>query len=398
MRSILSKYVLFICTFFLCSNSLASSTQVRINKSYCTQATHFKNEDDLKRDLLINAKRIAVNELFGEMISATTSVQDFVFTSDQINTSSVGFVRIDGNPKYYNGSGLTEVCVEINAYSSPIDRQKFKPEEIVRKYCATNSELTTRELKNFARNQVFIEELHAYDSSLKKYTNTQLLRLVKKKRYSDEGFIPETETFCTKGTGLITPIEVVTLINSSVEGFETSRPNEVKTTTDTLDTKVFPFEKSTMGWGVSHGSLLRKRREGEDGWYIYHNAPGEGKTSYFIAPTGILGDWSKYNTLQFDLVSSGGNFYSKGYGSNGDLVLENNGNTITRKIVSASAHGNGWKHYDIPLYNDGKWIFDTLSIDISSFFDNITSFEIRAEFGIGTDESGLDNVELMTSH
>lgn len=71
-----------------------------LQKSFCAQSFGYKEIEEMKRDLLLNAKRLAVNELFGELITSTTLVENFTLTADQIKSSSIGFVRIDGDISY----------------------------------------------------------------------------------------------------------------------------------------------------------------------------------------------------------------------------------------------------------------------------------------------------------
>ena len=101
--------------------------QDKTKQSFCTQAIGYLSMDELKADLLLNAKRMAVNELFGELIVASTAIENFVLTSDQIRTSSQGFIRVDGAVAYSNGDNFAETCVDINAFVTENDKKKFEP-------------------------------------------------------------------------------------------------------------------------------------------------------------------------------------------------------------------------------------------------------------------------------
>jgi hypothetical protein len=46
------------------------------------------------------------------------------------------------------------------------------------------------------------------------------------------------------------------------------------------------------------------------------------------------------------------------------------------------------------LRNDGDWTFSGGATRLEDVLANVTGLEIRAEYGDGADESGLDNVEL----
>ena len=58
----------------------------------------------------------AVNQIFGELIAGSTAVENFVVTSDQIQASSLGYVRIEDDPEYFDGVNLGEVCVKVCTY------------------------------------------------------------------------------------------------------------------------------------------------------------------------------------------------------------------------------------------------------------------------------------------
>ena len=118
--------VIFVLLFALLPSPLIAADEP-ITKTFCTTAFGYQDLTTLKADLVTNAKREAVNELFGELLTAATTVEDFVVTSDQIRTSSIGFVRVEGNVSFYNGDNLAVVCVTIHGYATREDRDKFDP-------------------------------------------------------------------------------------------------------------------------------------------------------------------------------------------------------------------------------------------------------------------------------
>lgn len=185
-----------------------SSAKKTIQKTYCMSAISFDNTDTLKKELLLNAKRQAVNEIFGEMITAFTKVESGILTEDKIRMVSAGFIRVKGNPIFQNGSNFAEVCVSIETYTTEEDKKKFQLSKITKKYCATKPELTTKQLKEFAKEQVVISALTDYDRKLKNHKDN-LATLVHQIKYLETGFVPETETYCVKFEGLIYPIELL---------------------------------------------------------------------------------------------------------------------------------------------------------------------------------------------
>lgn len=75
-----------------------------IEKTYCAYAYGYPDAATMKTELLTNAKRQAVNQIFGELIAGSTAVETFVVTSDQIQASSLGYVRIKGDPSISTAS------------------------------------------------------------------------------------------------------------------------------------------------------------------------------------------------------------------------------------------------------------------------------------------------------
>ena len=180
-----------------------------VQKIYCTSTNGYDNLDALKKDMVIQAKQMAVNELFGEVITSFTKVESGILTADKIQVASAGFIRIKDNPTFYNGKNLGEICVSIDAYVTEEDKQQFQPVMISKKHCATEPSFTTRQLKTFAEEQAIISGVLDYEKKLEGKNNHELLKLVHQVKYLETGFVPETETYCVKFEGVIYPIELL---------------------------------------------------------------------------------------------------------------------------------------------------------------------------------------------
>lgn len=205
-------------------------------KTVCASAFGFQNLDQLKADLLTSAKRDAVNELFGELIAASTTVDNFVVTGDQIRTSSIGFVRIDGNASFYNGDNLAEVCITIRAYATDEDREQFQPIKLDKRHCVTDAKLTTSELTAFAKQEVIVQALIDYDGNLANQDRSKLIPLLQRVKYLESGFVSDTETYCVRVTGEVIPIEVLALLEAGQSSTETNNPANVSGSVDTTAT------------------------------------------------------------------------------------------------------------------------------------------------------------------
>ena len=185
-----------------------------VEKTYCTQGIAYESIDALKLDLLNNAKKAVINELFGEFIVASTAVENFVVTKDQIQTSSLGFVRVEGNTKFHNGDDFADVCVTIEGYVTAADRAKFDPEPLDNKYCDADDNMTTAQLIAYVKDETIIQALIEHEPKLKGADKDSLLQLVQRVEYLESGFISDTQTYCAEFEGEVVPVEVMAFLGT----------------------------------------------------------------------------------------------------------------------------------------------------------------------------------------
>ena len=113
-------------------------------------------------------------------------------------------------------------------------------------------------------------------------------------------------------------------------------------------------------------------------------------TGYFVAPSKFRGDWRGYSELSVALWSSGGDDFTSGYKMYGDIYLVSDGATAQRLLPHRPPED--WETFSVPL-SDGWTLNGATSLD--NVLKNVTDFQIRAEYGVGEDVCGLDNVELV---
>ena len=203
--------LLFVLSLSFTSVTFAQET---IQKTYCMSSIGYKSDiDDLKKELLNNAKRDAVNELFGELIKSFTKVENFKLTEDKIRASSAGFVRIKGNPAYCQGKNLGELCVKIEAYAKDEDFEKFKPKILTKKSCIAEGDVKT--IKGRTEEKAKLEALIDYDQTLQKYPPKHILPLLHEIKFLESDFISSTSVYCVKVRGLAYPIEIAALTEAS---------------------------------------------------------------------------------------------------------------------------------------------------------------------------------------
>ncbi len=190
------------------------ATNDTIEKTDCKLAIGYDSMDELKADLLLSAKRLAVNELFGELITAATAVEDFVVTSDHIRASSLGLVREDAIRYYNSEDNLGEVCIDISVYTTDEDRQQFVPIKLNKRNCVSNPDLTNRELRKFAEEEAIVKAILEYNRKLEGQDRNRLLGLMQRVTYLENAMLPDTDSYCVRVEGYVTPIETVALLQS----------------------------------------------------------------------------------------------------------------------------------------------------------------------------------------
>jgi hypothetical protein len=159
----------------------------------------------------------------------------------------------------------------------------------------------------------------------------------------------------------------------------TSAPASAPTSVQT------PAPSADSGWRVDIGTL------DVSGGEISTVAPGDGLTSYYIAPPVFHGDWTGARALVLEKKSSGGTYYAEGYGANGDVVLS--GPNGTARFWFEADHSGDWKTFHVPLDGEG-WRLDDGTASLAAVLSAVTDMRIRAEYGVGEDTSALRGVML----
>ena len=120
--------------------------------------------------------------------------------------------------------------------------------------------------------------------------------------------------------------------------------------------------------------------------------PGEGQTSYYIAPASFHGDWRGYAQLSFEKRSWGGDYYGPDeYGARGDVIVSSG--PMSARYDIAPDHSTNWRQFTLPLSGAG-WRLSGGARTLGDVLANVTDLRIRAEYGAGTDYSALRRVSL----
>ena len=206
-RCLVIVFLLMFCS----GNTFAQEIGFKVTKQACLLISDYpaKLMNEIKELLLSKAKRDALGEIYGEMVSSKTEVKNFMLTSDLITAQSLGLVRIEGNPKFFNGENLGEVCVEIKAYVTKEDLKKFKPKEVrLQNYCFTDQNIPFKDIKNKARESAFLEIIKKHNPSLSNISEEEARKLIHEFNPIKENFDYNTGAYCMDVTAKIIPFEL----------------------------------------------------------------------------------------------------------------------------------------------------------------------------------------------
>ncbi|MCK6462809.1 MAG: hypothetical protein L6Q29_03275 [Candidatus Pacebacteria bacterium] len=204
----------FIILISICLSSIrANQGDIgrRVTKTACTSLAEYGDMSLNKvRDLLlINAKREALSQIYGEMIYSESIVENWKLISDKIISKSLGIIRIEGDPEYYNGKNFGEVCVKINAYVTNQDLEKFKVIIVnLDRYCYTNPNMPLKNIKEKARESALLEIVKRQNPALKNISVDHASKLVHNFNIVNENFDFNTSSFCMDVKAEIIPFEI----------------------------------------------------------------------------------------------------------------------------------------------------------------------------------------------
>lgn len=259
MKKLWLLYV--ISSIWMTSNTFSQEV---VQKTFCMSTVGYKSTpDDLRQELLLNAKRLAIAEIFGELVGSYTKVENFVLTEDKVSILSAGFIRTKGIPVYKNGENFGEACVSIEAYATEEDKRRLQPVKISKKTCLADPKLTTAQLVTTTKEQAILSALINYERKLEGVPSKSLLPLVHKLDYLEAGFIPETETYCAKLEGWIFPMEVI----AQTQDISKETKKSIIFVDDYNDPSPQFHISGSVNYKISDGFLTLT-----DGWhYIYYD-------------------------------------------------------------------------------------------------------------------------------
>ena len=344
----------------------ANASPLQTSKMSCMMVTG--SMEETKKNLLLQAKREASSELFGELITSYSAVQDFELTQDTITSSSAGYVRVEGSPTYSNGQNLGEICVAINAYVTEEDLNKFKAINISNKQCISDGTLTLNKIKTYAEEQVVTAALINYSRKLEGKSSQELLKLVHEINYTESGLIPDTSTYCARFTGKVYPVEIeASLLKSS--GNAKAQDTVPDIASDTTFSQVYTGILDQPGFGTFPIVITRA---GDNWSFDYPSFPCGGS---------LIPEGSTDGTVST---------FKEEYSYNKNRGCETGGKLILQKVASGfyaqwvSSKGLTGAAGDIDLSGQSEWRGTYLcaqgTTNLSLSMKTLSDGNIEAEF------------------
>lgn len=215
------KNVIWILTLALLL-SVPAAAEVSVTKTATISlfGENYETADEARAVVLAMAKEAAVQEIFGEFIRSFSQVENYALTSNDIKSTSVGFIRVRGNPRYFPGEALGEVCVTIDAYVNDEDLDTLNPRSLHKKVVVADPNLTLKEVEQEAKKQARLQALIEYDNNLKKYDPEELLPLLHEVKFTDGHFIEGTTAYSIEMHGIIYPLETLALQSKEPSVFD----------------------------------------------------------------------------------------------------------------------------------------------------------------------------------
>jgi hypothetical protein len=198
--------------------NLHASSKYETSKTTCILQSNYSDTtlNDLKKILIDQSKQEALEELYGNIVYSKTEIKDGKLISDEIRSRAIGAVRISGNPSYYNGKNLGEICADVKAYITQKDLQKYSPKEVtLEHYCYTNKSTALGELKSQAKQKAYIEMITSVKPSLKFLTYIEAEKLVSDFSMTNENFDISSSAYCFDAKASLMPYELEMIVKQS---------------------------------------------------------------------------------------------------------------------------------------------------------------------------------------
>jgi len=200
--------LLIILSLFI--SIITANEKYETSKTSCLQQSNYpgKTLEEIKGILILQSKRESIEELYGSMILSKTAVENGKLVNDEIKQKAIGAVRVKGNPKFYNGKNLGEICSDINAYITKKDLEKYSPKTVkLDKFCFNDPSVPMNKVKDEAKLAAYKEIISQYNPSLN-IEKSKRAQYIHQFKISNDKFDFDTASYCFQATAKIMPYEL----------------------------------------------------------------------------------------------------------------------------------------------------------------------------------------------
>lgn len=173
----------------LLSTLFADNIYKTTTKNSCIQqSVHCgKSLAQQKKLLIEQAKQESLEELYGTLIFSKTDLKNGKITNNEVRSRAVGSVRVQGDPKFYNGKNLGEICTEVKSYITYKDIKKYTPKEVkLKRFCYNNPNAKIADIKTNANYDAYKKVITQYKPTLKNISNQNAAKLIHGFKKSNE--------------------------------------------------------------------------------------------------------------------------------------------------------------------------------------------------------------------
>lgn len=321
-------------------------------KTSCIQQSAYPNKtlNEQKKILIEKAKQESLEELYGTLIVSSTDIVNGKLKSDEIKSRAVGAVRVKGNPGFYNGKNLGEICADVTSYITPEDIIKFSPTKVsLTGFCFNDTNVAMKDIKTQARLSAYREMIVQYKPSLKNVSKEKAESLIHGFKESNSNFDFEKASYCFNAVGTILPYEL--------EMGGDLKPNISKKNNSKNDNIIRLFGIYKCGDYTTSENKLFEDKKVTNKFYRADEFEGEYSGTYLATSQRL----NFYNNPTFDKVIKSN---SSGWRT-GDFELQYvDNNTLNGKITKVCNDKVNLKkikvlpsenYQKIPGYKNTKW-------------------------------------------
>ncbi|KAB7883095.1 hypothetical protein [Poseidonibacter ostreae] len=249
-----------LLALLLVTNIVYANSKLETVKTSCILQSEYSGKTlEQQKEVLINqAKRDALEELYGSLIVSKTNVENGKLISDKIKQKAIGAIRVKGNPKFYNGENFGEICSDIKAYITEKDLEKYSQKQVsLKNFCFNDTTVATKDIKYKAKEKAYREILTKYKPSLRNISLEEAQELIHKFNISKDKFDFNTGSYCFDAIGSVYPYELE-LYKAKPTSHKKKKEEVVREVPRVVETKSNTLKKITFANDYLEGQVSYK--------------------------------------------------------------------------------------------------------------------------------------------